>query len=184
MRSIRQGLTVALACLAFGSGASRAAVVDSSEAGFTLTFEAKAKATPMKSYRAVVNSIGKWWSSEHTYTGDAAHLYIEDRPGGCFCERFPVGGGIEHMRVLYSDPGRALRLSGALGPLQEMAITGRMTWNFAQVEEGTEIRLTYAVGGYGPGGLAPLAGIVDRVISEQFARFVRFVETGYPVARE
>lgn len=165
-------------------GAVPAAVVDSSDAGFTLKFQAKTSASPLKSHRAVVNSIGIWWDSGHTYTGDAGNLYIEDRPGGCFCERFPGGGGIEHMRVLYSDLGKALRLSGALGPLQEMAVIGRMTWEFTDVSEGTEIRLQYAVSGYLPGGLAPLAGAVDGVLAEQFARYLRFLETGYPDAPE
>ncbi len=177
-------LVCAVVFLLLSVGASHAAVVDSSDVGFTLKFNSLAKATPEKSFRGLTNSIGKWWSSAHTYTGDAGNMYIEDRTGGCFCERFPTGGGIEHMRVVYSNPGTALRLLGALGPLQEMGMQGSMTWEFAAEGEGTRIKLTYAVGGYCPGGPAALAPVVDQVIGEQFGRLIRFLETGFPEAEE
>lgn len=177
-------LVCALVFSCLWAGAGHAAVVDSSDVGFTLKFEAQVNAAPMKCYRGVAHSVGKWWSSEHTYSGDAGNMYIEDRLGGCFCEKFPTGGGIEHMRVVYSNPGSGLRLLGALGPLQEMGLQGSMTWEFAAKGDGTLIKLTYAVGGYSADGLAVLAPIVDRVIGEQFGRLVRFLETGFPVAKE
>lgn len=182
--NILRRFTMASVFLFLGFARSHAAVADSSDLGFTLKFSALAKATPYKSYRALTNSVGKWWSSEHTYTGDARNMSIQDRPGGCFCERFPAGGGIEHMRVVYSSPGEALRLIGALGPLQEMGMQGSMTWTFAAEGEGTRIKLTYAVGGYCPGGPAALAPIVDRVIGEQLDRLIRFLETGFPDPRK
>ena len=49
---------------------------------------------------------------------DAKNLSIDARPGGCFCEKLPNGGGVEHARVVYVAPREVLRLSGALGPLQ------------------------------------------------------------------
>ena len=175
-------LAAVIVFLGVGFSKAHAEIADSSDVGFTLKFTALAKATPDKSYRALTNSVGKWWSSEHTYTGDARNLSIQDRPGGCFCERFPAGGGIEHMRVVYSSPGEALRLLGALGPLQEMGMQGSMTWAFAKEGDGTRIKVTYAVGGYCPGGPGALAPIVDRVIGEQFDRLLRFLETGFPEA--
>ena len=47
-------------------------------------------------------------------------------PGGCFCERLPNGGGIEHMRVAFVDPGKRLVLTGSLGPLLYQATAGVM----------------------------------------------------------
>lgn len=40
------------------------------------------------------------------------------------------------------------------------------------------MELTYNVGGYAPGGLKPLAPLVDSVLAEQVKRLKAFVETG------
>ena len=32
--------------------------------------------------------------------------------GGCFCERLKDGGGVEHMRVTFVDPGKRIVLTG------------------------------------------------------------------------
>ena len=53
-----------------------------------------------------VHATSGWWNKEHTYSGNSANLSLDARPGGCFCERFPKGGGIEHMRVAYVEPGK------------------------------------------------------------------------------
>ena len=47
----------------------------------------------------------------------AANLSLDAAPGGCFCERLPNGGGVEHMRVTYVEPGKRIVLTGSLGPL-------------------------------------------------------------------
>ena len=62
-------------------------------------------------------SVGSWWDPEHTYSGSAANLSLDAEPGGCFCERLPNGGGVEHMRVTYVAPGKRIVLTGSLGPL-------------------------------------------------------------------
>ena len=54
---------------------------------------------------AAFGQVGQWWSKEHTYSGDAARMSLQLRPGGCFCEPLDGGGGIEHMRVTYVQPG-------------------------------------------------------------------------------
>lgn len=180
MRFPYQWLLVALLATIFAHSAAHAMIMDSSAAGFTLRFEAKTKQSAEKSYKALTNSIDQWWSSEHTYTGDAKNMYIEDHQGGCFCERLPAGGGIVHMTVVYAAPGSLLRMRGSLGPLQELATVGAMTWEFSAVEGATRVRLWYAVGGYAPDGLASMASIVDRVVGEQFTRFARYLDTGSP----
>ena len=49
---------------------------------------------------------------------------------------------------------------------------------FAPHPEGTLLNYRYAVGGYVPGGLEPLAEPVDRVQLGQLMRLQQFVDTG------
>ena len=108
---------------------------------------------------ALVRAVGLWWSPSHTFSGDARNLSIDARPGGCFCEKCPSGGGIEHLRVVHAAPDRLLRLAG-----------------------GTRLELSYSVGGFMPDGFEKIAPAVDRVLGEQAQRLKLFVETGKPAA--
>jgi hypothetical protein len=54
----------------------------------------------------------------HTFSRNAANLSLELHAGGCFCERLKNDGSVQHMQVVYVAPGEALRLRGALDPLQ------------------------------------------------------------------
>jgi hypothetical protein len=80
------------------------------------------------------------------------------------------GGTIEHMRVVYAQPGQMLRLQGGLGPLQSQAASGTLTWQLKPVADRTEITQTYVVGGYIPMGAEKLAPLVDKVLAEQLQR--------------
>jgi hypothetical protein len=80
------------------------------------------------------------------------------------------------LTVVYADPGKMLRLSGGLGPLQDFAVDGTMTWRFVEVADGTTVELTYRVGGYVTGGIGNLAAPVNTVLTEQMARLKQFVE--------
>ncbi len=82
------------------------------------------------------------------------------------------------MTVMYADLGKLLRLTGGLGPLQELAVSGTMTWASMQTGNKTTITLTYAVGGYAPGGLQALAPAVDAVLGAQVTRLKRLMDTG------
>jgi hypothetical protein len=166
----------------FASPASRAEVIDSSPYGFTSRNTAEIPASPHEVYARLIHTVNLWWSPDHTYSGNATNLRIEARQGGCFCEDLPNGGVVEHMAVVYADPGKALRLTGGLGPLQATGATGAMTWELSEAEDGTEIMVTYAVGGYVPQGLGGWATGVDRVVGEQLRRLARFVENGDPEA--
>jgi hypothetical protein len=126
--------------------------------------------------------IGRWWSDAHTYTGQASNMTLKNEPGGCFCEALP-GGFIRHAALEYSDKGKVVRLSGALGPLQELGAQGMLSFNFvAAGKAGTRLVVSYAVSGYlaNEKGLAALAGPVNDVLQEQVDRFKRYVETGKP----
>jgi len=152
--------------------------------GFLVQHEMVIAAPPEKAYAALTTQIGAWWSPVHTWSKDARNLSIDARPGGCFCERYPDGGGVEHMRVVHVLPNRILRMTGALGPLQESGISGSMTWRLEGTPEGTTVHLAYSVGGFMEGGLANLQPAVNRVLLEQLQRFARFVETGSPETPE
>jgi uncharacterized protein YndB with AHSA1/START domain len=155
-----------------------ATILNAGATGFVSKTTVDIAAPPARVYQTVMDRIGDWWDPEHTFSGSAHNLSIESRVGGCFCERFPAGGGVQHMTVLYLQPGQQLRLGGGLGPLQELGISGTMTWKFTGKEKGTSLEVTYAVSGYTPQGLQPLAAPVDAVLGQQIQRLKAFVETG------
>jgi hypothetical protein len=122
--------------------------------------------------------IGAWWDPKHTYSGDSANLSLSLAPGGCFCERFPKGGGgIEHMRVTYVEPGERLVLSGALGPLLYEATTGVMDIQIKTNGEGSQLTLDYRVAGFANGGAEKMAPLVDGVLAGQMKRLRAFATT-------
>jgi uncharacterized protein YndB with AHSA1/START domain len=156
-------------------GRAAADVVDRSAAGFTVKTVAQVAAPAERVFRALVD-VGAWWSKDHTYSGDARNLSIAAQPGGCFCETLPGGGGVEHGRVVNVRPGALLRLDTALGPLQELAVAGSMTWQIAASAAASTVTMTYSVAGYAPGGLDKLAGAVDQVLAEQVLRLKAYAE--------
>jgi uncharacterized protein YndB with AHSA1/START domain len=167
--------TIRMAMLAAIAAASPAAaeVKSATAAGFEVENKAVVAATPGEAY-AMLGRPGLWWSSGHTYSGDAANMTLKLRAGSCFCEKVPSGSGtIEHARVIYARPGATLRLQGGLGPLQAEGATGTLTWTLKAVPGGTEVTQTYVVGGYIRGGADKLAPLVDQVLAEQLAGLQR-----------
>ena len=79
------------------------------------------------------------------------------------------------MTVIYADPGKLLRMSGALGPMQEAGVTGTLTFELKAAGEGTQITLSYSAGGYFQGGLQALAAPVDQVLGAQMAGLVKLL---------
>lgn len=168
------------AILAFGLAAPASAeVVTSSEAGFVTKHVTDVPAAPADVWKALIAPSG-WWASEHTYSGDAANLYIDAQATGCFCELLPLPadapegtrrGSIEHMHIIYAEPGRVLRLSGGLGPLQSEAVTGTLTITLKALPEGgTRIQWFYVVGGYARFKFPEIAVSVEKVLGEQVKR--------------
>lgn len=84
------------------------------------------------------------------------------------------------MTVVYASPGKLLRLTGAIGPLQEAALAGTMTWTMSPTSGGTNVELTYTVGGFRIGGFRDIPTVVDAVLRGQLGRLKAFVETGRP----
>ncbi|HEV1995649.1 MAG TPA: hypothetical protein VGR03_15060, partial [Candidatus Acidoferrum sp.] len=105
--SWRTVFTAALLCFA---AAAYAEVADMSSSGFLTKYEVTVNATPANAYKALVDEVGGWWNPAHTYSNDARNLFIDARPGGCFCEKLPNGGGVQHMSVVYASPGQVVRM--------------------------------------------------------------------------
>lgn len=180
-RGVRPPATAALLVLAAASLSviAEADVVDASAGSFEVQHSVEIAAAPDEVWEALAERVGEWWESDHTFFGDAAALSIEARPGGCFCERAPAGS-VQHMAVVYVEPGVRLRLVGGLGPLQEFPVSGSMTWSLVPAEDGTgtTLDLTYRVAGHIDGGLQQWAEPVDFVLGTQIQRLERLIETG------
>ena len=147
-----------------------AEVVKATPAGF----ESKHVATiaaPADRVWAVLIAPSRWWSKDHTYSGDAAGLSIDPRAGGCYCERLKDGGSVEHMRVVYAQPSTTLRMTGGLGPLQGEGVQGAMTVTLAPEGAGvTKVTVSYVVGGYIRAGAERISPGVDMVLDQQVQR--------------
>lgn len=165
--------------LGLALSAVRAEVKEITPSGFRVQQAVTILAPPARTYATLID-VGRWWSSEHTYSGESGNLTLDPRPGGCFCERLPAGGGVQHMTVLWVQPDAVLRLSGGLGPLQGEGASGVLTWTIEAQESGSALRLDYVVGGYSPKGLERYAPMVDGVLAEQMARLKSWIESGKP----
>jgi uncharacterized protein YndB with AHSA1/START domain len=112
-----------------------------------------------------------WWPSDHTWSGDRRNLSLSAQAGACFCERW-TGGSVEHGRVIMAMPETLLRLSAALGPLQEMGISGVITVTLEEKDGKTAVVVTHRVSGDAAHKLDALAPIVDQVNALQFGGLV------------
>ena len=131
---------------------------------------------PEAVYRALTQEVAAWWDGDHSWSGDAANFSMDAQAGGCFCETLPDGGSVEHMRVVFAQPGRLLRLRGGLGPLQGLGVTGTMDFRLEDDGHGgTRLKYRYGVGGFVPGGLASMAEPVDLVQLHQLERLAEYL---------
>lgn len=157
----------------------QAELTASSDAGFVSDHVVTVAAEPAAVWKVLI-APNQWWSPNHTYSGDAANLYLDAQATGCFCEKLPKPadapegqrmGSVEHMHVVYADPRRGvLRMTGGLGPLQGEAVHGVLTISLKQDGEGTQIKWRYTVGGVWQAKPAELAPLVDKVLAEQVQR--------------
>ena len=129
-----------------------------------------------KAYAALLQPA-RWWGSEHTFSGNAANLVLDARAGGCWCENLPDGGSVEHLHVVYVAPGKTLRLRGALGPFQGLGVEGSMTWSVKAGANGTDISVSYLIGGYAKDGFDGLSKAADTVLGVQIERLRKFIES-------
>jgi len=156
--------------LVFAGSPARAEVVSAGPNGFHVRHSVQ-MVVPQQAAYAAFGQVGSWWNAEHTYSGKTANLSMALTAGGCFCERLDNGGGIEHMRVSFVDPGKRIVLLGSLGPLLYEATSGVMDLTFERIAGGSKVTMDYKVSGFAEGGAEKLAPIVDAVLADQFKRY-------------
>lgn len=178
-------ISAAAFALAGTASPALAEIVEAAPDHFVIRNEAVVAASPKEAWLALI-SPARWWSSEHTWSADAANLTLTPQAGGCFCEtipevstpdRFTLEGSVEHMRVIQAYPESALRMVGALGPLQSEPVTGVLTIALSETDQGTRIVWEYNVGGkmrFPPQVIAPA---VDGVITLQLTRLADMLGT-------
>lgn len=172
---------LAALALAFIASPARAEVASATPSAFLIQAEAEVAASPDEVWRDLAR-IERWWSDAHTYSGDASHLRLNARAGGCWCERWD-GQSVEHARVVLvmeHEGVRTLRTVGGLGPLQEMGVTGVLTFSVAPHANGAKLTMTYRVTGDASLNLDRVAAPVDSVLMEQFGRLSRYTASGSP----
>jgi hypothetical protein len=174
---LRLVFAAGLAALALPAGA---AVSEVSPAGFLVSLREEVPASPQEAWDALVD-IGRWWNGQHSYSGDARNLSLDARAGGCWCERW-LGNSVEHGRVLHALPVKSLRLEGAFGPLQAMAVNAVLTFRLEPADGKTAIVVTYRVRGSPDAGLDKIAPAVDGVMSEQVKRLADLLRAPQPAA--
>jgi hypothetical protein len=172
MAGMKPSLRIPALALLLQSAPVAAELAQVGEHGFTVQHTATTDAEAALVHRTMTAHIDQWWDPEHSWSGSAANLHMETKRGGCFCERLPDGGFVEHLRIVYLAPGSEIRFDGGLGPLQSMPVQGRMIWKIEGLETGTSVTFTYHVFGHPEGGLAGIAPAVDAVIGEQLQRLI------------
>ncbi len=175
MRRFIIGCTAAL----LGASPAAAEVKSAEDNGFSIVWAATVAAPPDRIW-AELGQVGHWWNPAHSWSGEATNLSltpVETRHSGVEVgEKLSKSkGSVEHLRVVFADPERLLRLTGGLGPLQSMAVSGVMDWGMKPVAGGTELTLRYTVSGAISGGGKALAPAVDGVLGEQFKRLTAVV---------
>lgn len=160
---------------------AQATITDLAPDGFANEVTVHIAAPPDKVY-AIIGKPALWWNPDHTFSGSAANLTIDEQAGGCFCEKLPNGGSVQHMVVVFADPGKLLRLRGGLGPFQRSAVDTVLTWTLTPSANGTDVTATFLVSGYMKGGMADMAKVADGVLDMNTNRLKRFIETGSPDA--
>lgn len=171
------GAVLAAICI----GGAHAEIVGVSDGDVSWRETVHVAATPDKAYAALIQP-SLWWSSEHSFSGNAANMTLDAKAGGCWCENLADGGSVLHMTVVYADPGKVLRLRGALGPLQGEGVDGAMTFKLNAAGGGTDITLTYNLAGWMKDGFKSVESAGDGVLGEQISRLKRLIEAGSPEA--
>jgi hypothetical protein len=180
---MKNNVIFALAILVLAPSWAKSEVADASANGFTVKITLRVQAPPEDVYRRLIHDVGDWWNSEHTYSGNSHNLTIEGKAMGCFCEKLPNEGSVRHMEVVFLAPGKALGLTGALGPLQSIAAAGNMGIQLSSADGGAKLDVTYSVTGYVPAGMNTWAEPVNSVLTEQFTRLKNYIERGSPAPK-
>ena len=152
------------------------------DTGFNIVHIAEVSAEPDVIWKRLI-APKNYWSKAHSWSGSSEGFYIDAQANGCFCEMFQekgadgktkTTGSVEHMRVIFAQPGKVLRMQGALGPLQSEAVLGTLTVAIEPLKggDGSKLSFSYVVGGYMRYKTTEIAPAVDKVLGEQFKSLI------------
>lgn len=178
-----KNILIGAASLALFVTPAQAEVKTLTEQGFSTLHAADVLAKPDDVWKRLL-APKDWWNPSHSWSGSTDGFYIDPQAGGCFCELFQekdkdgkliTKGSVEHMRVIFGQPSRVLRMRGSLGPLQSEAVTGTLTVAMEPLKNGagTRISLSYVVGGYMRFKTAEIGPAVDAMLRDQFERLIK-----------
>lgn len=150
---------------------AQAEVAEVTTIGFTSKTNVHLKTTRTAAFEQLLK-IGEWWNDDHTWYGKASNMSVEPKAGGCWCEVDGDKSSV-HGTVSAITPGSLLRFDAALGPLQEMAVTGTLTFKLEDMGGQAHLYATYEVNGMTADEAKQLAPAVDGVIDEQIKRLAQ-----------
>ena len=157
---------------------ARSEVIESAADGALIEHRFQVPGTAADAWRALIHPE-LWWPEDHTWSGSRANLSLVPTAGGCYCENW-ADGSAEHARVVLAIPERLLRMRGALGPLQQMAVTGVLTVALEPGEAGTMIAVSYRISGDASHELDQFVPVVDKVLGLQFGALAGFAAKEAP----
>lgn len=173
-RVCTRNLTLLLACQ-FACAPAKAEVIYIVDTGFSVENRVRIHQPAERVWQALIQQVDQWWPKDHSWWEGT--FTIDPHAGGCFCER-KGGQSALHMMITLVDPGQLMRMTGGLGPLQGLGLSGVLDWQLSPDENNsqvTQVTLTYRVNGYLPGGLAGLAPVVDQVQALQLGGLLNFL---------
>ena len=154
----------------WGGDRAFAEIKASAKDGFHISVTKQVDLGRNQAFKTFVSELSKWWDSSHTYSGDSKNVAL-DLKQKCMIERLPEGGFVRHMEIVFYQPGKMLRLTGGLGPLQGMGVDGALNVSFSETDGSATVRLNYLVNAASFQNLEQVAKPVDRVLTEQMTRF-------------
>ncbi|MBX9575929.1 MAG: hypothetical protein K2X07_09855 [Caulobacteraceae bacterium] len=160
------------AALVLTAQPAAAEVVARSENGFTLRFVSQVAADADR-IPASLEALPHWWDGAHSYTGEAANLSLDLKPGGCWCEKMPDGTSFDHGRTTSVQPDRML-FHAPFGPLRGRATRSDLEMTWRREPTGLTLVWTMTVEGVGVGAMADP---VDAVMAAGFRRWATYLET-------
>ena len=110
---------------------SKADINYADNAGFSITNVSESNAPINDVYTQFIEQVDMWWPKDHTWW--KGKLHIDEKAGGCFCETTDTASAA-HMQVSVIEPNKKVVMTGGLGPLQEMGVTGALIWEFSVIE--------------------------------------------------
>ena len=178
----RIALSSVLALAGAAPGSAQAGVTRSSAGSFLLEQRIIVKADSKVSFQGLLHPE-RWWSKDHTLSGNAANMRLDPRAGGCWCERWS-GGEVEHARVIFIQKDKLLRLQGAFGPLQALEVTGILEFTLTQGKDGTQVDMSYRISGPDSAKLDAIAPMADQMFAGQLASLKAMLDRQGEAARK